>query len=94
MIDLKEAVRLAKKFLTETEGQPEENVEVEEALLARDGKSWSVTLSYFKKITSPNDLQKALGLTGTKAYKRIVIDSKTRNIIGMSRRPFDKSEAA
>lgn len=93
MIDLKEAIERAKEFIVEMNGQPE-NLQIEEVTLSSDGRSWSVTLSYFKRIQTPNELQTALGLEGTRTYKRVVIDSEDKKIIGMFNWAFDKSEAA
>lgn len=61
MIDLKEPIEKAKQFIVELNGEPD-NFQVEEVFLSESRKSWFVTLSYYRKNDSPNDLQKALGL--------------------------------
>ncbi|HEV7645894.1 MAG TPA: hypothetical protein VGO50_18285 [Pyrinomonadaceae bacterium] len=93
MIDLKEAIDKAQEFIMQMYGLGEQ-LQVEEAILSPDKKSWSVTLSYFNKIKAPNELQKVLGLQGTKEFKRVVIDSENRSVIGLFNKPYDRSEAA
>ena len=51
------------------------------------------TKGYYKKIPSPNELQKTLGLEGQRAYKRVVIDSENENVVGMYHWYYDKHEA-
>jgi hypothetical protein len=93
MIDLKEAIERAKQFIIELNGEPEQ-FQVEEIILSEDKKNWLVTVSYFKKIQSPNELQKTLGFEGQRVYKRVVIDNKTEEIVGMYNWSYDKREAA
>jgi hypothetical protein len=92
MIDLKEAIERAKQFIAELNGEPEQ-FQVEEIMLSEDKKNWLVTVSYFKKIKSPNELQKTLGLEGQIAYKRVVVDSENENIVGMLNWSYDRREA-
>ena len=92
MIDLKEAIERAKQFIVELNGETEQ-FQVEEVLLSEDKKNWFVTVSYYKKIHSPNELQKTLGLEGQRAYKRVVIDSENENVVGMYHWYYDKHEA-
>lgn len=93
MIDLKEAIERAKQFIVELNGETEQ-VQVEEVILSEDKQNWLVTVSYYKKIDSPNELQKTLGLEVRRVYKRIVIDNKTEEIIGMYNWSYDRREAA
>jgi len=93
MIDLKEAIERAKQFIVELNGESEQ-FQVEEVFLSEDRKSWLVTLSYYKKIDSPNSLQKALGLENLRTYKRVVIDNETEDIIGVFNWSYEKREAA
>jgi hypothetical protein len=93
MIDLKEAIERAKQFITELNGEPE-HFQVEEVILSDDKQNWLVTVSYYKKIDSPNELQKTLGLDSQRAYKRLVIDNKTEEIVGMYNWSYDRREAA
>ncbi len=93
MIDLKEAIERAKQFIVELNGEPEE-FQVEEVILSEDKKNWLVTVSYYKKIQFPNELQKTLGLENQRAYKKVVIDSENENVIGMLNWSYDKREAA
>lgn len=93
MIDLKEAIERAKQFIVELNGETEQ-FQVEEVLLSEDKKNWFVTVSYYKKIQSPNELQKTLGLESQRAYKRVVIDSENENVVGMLNWSYDRREAA
>jgi len=93
MIDLKEAIERAKQFVIELNGELEQ-FQAEEIILSENKKNWMVTASYFKKIQSPNELQKTLGLEGQRAYKRVVIDNTTEEIVGMYNWSYDKREAA
>lgn len=93
MIDLKEAIEKAKQFIVELNGEAEQ-FQVEEVFLSEDKKNWFVTLSYYKKIDSPNSLQKALGLENLRTYKRVVIDNDTTDIVGIYNWSYDKREAA
>ena len=92
MIDLKEAIERAKQFIIELNGETEQ-FQVEEVLLSEDKKNWFVTISYYKKIQSPNELQKTLGLESQRAYKRVVIDSENENVVGMLNWSYDRHEA-
>lgn len=93
MIDLKEAIERAKQFIVELNGETEQ-FQVEEIMLSEDKKNWIVTVSYYKKIQSPNELQKTLGLENQRAYKRVVIDSENENVISMFNWSYDRREAA
>lgn len=93
MIDLRGAIERAKQFMVELNGETEQ-FQIEEVILSEDKQNWLVTVSYYKKIDSPNDLQKTLGLEGRRVYKRIVIDNKTEEIIGMKSWSRDIREAA
>lgn len=104
MIDVKEIIKndaltmkdvseLAKDFVTEMNGE-QENLQVEEITLSEDGKTWLVTVGYFRKFKSQNDLQKALGLVGAPTYKRIIIDRETYHVLGMQNWSFERKEAA
>lgn len=93
MIDLREAIEKAKQFIAELNGEPEQ-FQVEEISLSEDKKKWLVTVSYDKKINSPNELQKTLGLETQRAYKRVVIDNENENVVGMYNWSFERREAA
>jgi hypothetical protein len=98
MINLKEAIERAKELLIEMNGDLE-NLDVEEVVLSPDKKNWSVVLSYVKKIEKPTSLQTAMGITGSKNYKKLLVDSESKDFIGMYNWTFgtngaDKTEAA
>jgi hypothetical protein len=93
MIALTEAMQIAKDFIIEMNGQ-QENFQLEEIVLSGDKKAWEVTYSYDRTIENPNQLQIALGANKRRAYKRVVIDSETKEIIGMYNWAYEKREAA
>jgi hypothetical protein len=91
--EMKEVTELAKQFIVELNGE-QEQLQVEEVVRSEDGK-WSVILSYFRKYRTPNELQKTLGLLGSRAYKRItIIDRDGHQIVGMSDWSPERREAA
>ncbi len=93
MIQLKEAIEKAKQFITELNGNLD-RFQIEEVILSEDKMKWSVTVSYFRRIQTPNELQKTLGLESERVYKRVVIDSENDNVIGMMNWSFERREAA
>lgn len=62
----------AEQFITELFGK-QEQFQIEEVSHVDRGKKWIVTVSYFQKHKSPNDLQKSMGLTGSRVYKQLTI---------------------
>ena len=93
MIDLKEATEISKEFIIEMEGK-QAAFHLESALLTPNKDSWQVIYSYKKKIENINELQKILGLKERKIYKKVIVESENKEIIGYSDVAFDKSEAA
>lgn len=92
MTELKEAIEKAKQFIVELNGEPEQ-FQVEEVFFDKDKQNWLVTLSYNKRIDSPNSLQKALGFDNLRTFKRVIIDDETKNVIGILNWSYDKPEA-
>ena len=82
MIELKEAVEKAKDFIADFFDKPEK-IQVEAFSLSEDKKSWNVTYSFWRKAESSNQLQTILGITGSKIYKTIQIDTEKGEVIGM-----------
>lgn len=82
MLDLKEAMEIAKKFIIDVNGD-QENFLLEEISLSTDKKKWEVVYSYSRKQLPRNELQEVLGLEGLKTYKKVVIDNETREVLGM-----------
>jgi hypothetical protein len=82
MIELKEAVEKAKDFIADFFDKPEK-IQVEAFSLSEDKKSWNVTYSFWRKADSSNQLQTILGITGSKIYKTIQIDTEKGEVIGM-----------
>ena len=72
----------AKQFITELFGK-QEQFQIEEVSRAGRGKTWIVTVSYFQKHKSPNDLQKLMGLTGSRIYKQLTIQ-ENGTVLGVS----------
>lgn len=93
MIELKEALNIAKQFIIEMSGE-KSDFQIEEVALSDDKKNWQVTYSYSEKIENPNSLQSALGLEKRRLYKRIVIDAENKDVIGMYNWSFTNREAA
>jgi hypothetical protein len=93
IMDLKEAIAHAKHYLEDINGKVE-NPQVEEAVLSQDKKSWSVVLSYFNIIEKPTDLQTTLGITGSKVYKKFVINDADKSLTGLYNWTFDRKEVA
>jgi hypothetical protein len=91
--DMKTATEIAKDFIVELNGE-QEQLQVEEVILSEDKKNWFVTLSYYRKLKSPNELQKTLGLEGSRVYKRIVIEGERYHVIGMVNWSYERREAA
>ncbi len=82
MIELKEAVEKAKNFIADFFDKPEK-IQVEAFSLSEDKKSWNVTYSFWRKAEPINQLQRTLGITGSKVYKTIEIDAEKGDVIGM-----------
>ena len=91
MINLKKATEIAKEFIIEMEGE-QDSFHLESVLLAPVKDSWQVIYSYKKKIENINELQKILGLKERKIYKKVIVGSENREIIGYSDVAFEKSE--
>lgn len=92
MIDLKEAIERAKLFIIELNGKIEE-FQIEEVGLSEDKKNWNVTISYLRKIDSPNEIQITLGLETRRVYKKVVIDSENEKVVGMIDGFYNRREA-
>jgi len=90
-LEINEVSDLAKKFIIELNGD-QGNFEIEEVLLS--GGNWIVTISYYRKVHEPNELQRTLGILGRRVYKRITIDSEKSRVIGMSEWSPEHREAA
>jgi hypothetical protein len=88
---IKEISDLAKQFIVELNGE-QAQLQVEEVVPTKE--SWQVTVSYFHKYTSPNQLQRTLGLKGYREYKKIMIDRKTKHVVGISNWSPERREAA
>ncbi|HLA94686.1 MAG TPA: hypothetical protein VK612_03120 [Pyrinomonadaceae bacterium] len=84
--EIKRLSDLAERFIEELNG-PQDQFELEEAELSEDGKKWLLTISYLQTINKPNQLQKALGLSAHRVYKRISINKKELKVVGMSEWP-------
>lgn len=92
-MDLKKAMEIAKNFVAEVSGNPE-NVQLEEVALSSDKSKTEVVYSFNKKLVNPNSLQKALGLEGLRSFKKIVIDNTSGEVLGMYNWSYDRREAA
>jgi hypothetical protein len=82
MVDLKEAMEIAKKFIIEVNGE-QDNLLLEEIALSTDKKTCEVVYSYSRKQAPPNELREVLGLGGPRMYKKVVIDRESKEVLGM-----------
>jgi hypothetical protein len=92
MIDLKEAMEIAKKFIIDVNGD-QENFLLEEISLSNDKARWEVVYSYSRKQLPRNELQEILGLEGLKTYKKVVIDNETKDVLGLYNRSYERQAA-
>lgn len=72
--DIKKLSEYAEQCITELYGK-QEQFQIEEVTRSGKDGGWLVTVSYFSKHNSPNDLQKFLGLFGSRVYKQLIIES-------------------
>lgn len=72
--DIRALSQYAEQFVTELYGK-QDQFQIEEVKRSGRGKDWTVTVSYFRKHKTPNDLQKVLGLFGSRVYKQLTIQS-------------------
>jgi hypothetical protein len=79
---MREISDIAKYFIVELNGE-QDRIQVEEVTSSLNGMNWLVTVSYFKRVENPNELQITLGLFGNRVYKRLTIDKASRKVIGM-----------
>lgn len=92
-MDLKKATEIAKKFIVDFNGEPD-NLALEEISLSPDKSTTDVVYSYNKKHVNPNSLQKALGLEGIRHYKKVVIENDSEEVLGMYNWTYEHREAA
>jgi hypothetical protein len=70
--EIKDLSNAAREFIEDLYGK-QQQFQIEEVSRDSKGKGWVVTVSYFRKHESPNDLQKLLGLYGSRVYKQLTI---------------------
>lgn len=92
-MELKEAMEVAKAFVAEVSDSPE-NVQLEEVALSSDRSKIEVVYSFNKRLPNPNSLQRALGLEALRSFKKIVIDQKTGEVLGMYNWTYETRQAA
>lgn len=92
-MDLKNAMKVAKDFVADVSGDPE-NIQLEEVALSEDKSKIEVVYSFNKKLVNPNSLQKALGLEGFRSFKKVVIDSSSEEVLGMYNWTYETRQAA
>jgi len=71
--DFKDLAKAAEQFVTELYGK-QSQFQIEEVQKEAAGRNWVVTVSYFRKHKSPNDLQKYLGVLGSREYKQLTLE--------------------
>ena len=72
--EIKKLSKTAEVFISELYGKFGQ-FQIEEVRKSENDKNWVLTVSYFQKHESPNDLQKLMGLFGNRVYKQLVIKS-------------------
>lgn len=82
MIEIKDAVKIAKDFIIEFFDKPEK-IQIEAFSLSDNKKYWNVTYSFWQKAEVINELQTILGITGSKVYKTIQINVENGEVVGM-----------
>ncbi|HQU91660.1 MAG TPA: hypothetical protein PLK77_05150 [Pyrinomonadaceae bacterium] len=91
--NLKKAIEIAKDFVAEVSGEPD-NLQLEEVALSDDKRKTEVVYSFNKRFANPNSLQKALGLEALRNFKKIVIDNDSGEVLGMYNWSYERREAA
>lgn len=106
MIEVKEAVRIARDYLEEMYQNDAKDVLLEETVLSEDGKHWFITLSYdatpmsileaLRKSMPPTEwggYEEYRARRGLRQYKIIKIDSDSGQVQSMKiRNPFSQDE--
>lgn len=82
MIEMKEAMEIAKNFINEVSGR-KEGFRLEEAYPDEKKKYWQITYSFIEPLSISSLLQEAAQLNGRRVYRTIQIDNKTGDVIGM-----------
>ncbi len=82
MIEIKEAMKIAKDFI-DNYGGKKEGFHLEEAYLNKEENTWKVTYSFFQKNHPLNALQELAGIEGRRVYRTIEIDNKNGEVVGM-----------
>ncbi|HQZ83045.1 MAG TPA: hypothetical protein PLR83_07475 [Pyrinomonadaceae bacterium] len=90
--DFKDLAKAAEQFITELYGK-QSQFQIEEVQKEAAGRNWVVTVSYFRKHISPNELQKRLGLLGSRTLKRLTF-RPNGEVVGITNPNLEESIAA
>lgn len=83
MIDAKESVRIAMEAMGELYGgEQTPQLMLEEVELSEDGRSWQVTLSFFRPIQK-SAIEAMTGQPGVPVYKVLAIDAESGQVHSM-----------
>lgn len=82
MIEMKDAMEIAKNFIIEVSGNKGE-FRLEEVYLDEKKKTWQVTYSFLESRPFQSLLQELAKAEDRRVYRTIQIDNGTGNVIGM-----------
>ena len=83
MIELRQAIEIAKKFIIEMNGE-QEDLQLEYVRYLKSNNIWRVTYSFLRDESTPNQLQAVLGITRNgRIYRTIDIEDENGEVVGM-----------
>jgi len=83
MIELRQAIEIAKKFIIEMNGE-QEDLQLEYVRHLESDNTWRVTYSFLRDESTPNQLQAVLGITRNgRIYRTIDIEDENGEVVGM-----------
>ncbi len=83
MIELRQAIEIAKKFIIEMNGE-QEDLQLEYVRHLESDNTWRATYSFLRDESTPNQLQAVLGITRNgRIYRTIDIEDENGEVVGM-----------
>jgi len=82
MLEMNDAMEVAKNFIIEVSGQ-KGNFRLEEAYLDDKKKNWHITYSFSEPRPFSSLLEEFAKMEDRRVYRTIQIDNKTGNVVGM-----------
>lgn len=83
MVDLKEAVSAANKFIKDAFSEDISDLQLEEISRSDDEKFWLITMGFFRKRAPQHTLEALVGTRPERVYKSIKVDSETGQAVSM-----------